>query len=180
MDGIDGSAAAEAIHISFSIVVLSFLTSIPYEVTIIALMMASACLGFIIYNWHPAKIFLGDVGSISIGFVCGWMLLAIAFHGQLAAAIILPLFYISDSGITIVRRLFAGKKIWEAHSEHFYQQAVRKGVPHDVITKKIIYCNSSLCMLAITSAFYPIPTVILAVIITAFTLYRMKNAEKYS
>jgi UDP-N-acetylmuramyl pentapeptide phosphotransferase/UDP-N-acetylglucosamine-1-phosphate transferase len=178
MDGIDGSAAAEAIHISSSIIILSFLTTIPYEVMIIALITASASLGFIIYNWHPAKIFLGDVGSISLGFVCGWMLLAIAFHGQLAAAIILPLFYISDSGITIIKRLFAGKKIWKAHSEHFYQQAVRKGIPHNIITKKIIYCNSSLCILGITSAFYPIPAVILAVIVTVATLYNLQKSGK--
>lgn len=175
MDGIDGSATAEAIHISSSIVILGFITAIPHDVIIIALITASASLGFIIYNWHPAKIFLGDVGSISLGFVCGWMLLAIAFEGHLAAAIILPLFYMSDSGITIIKRLFAGKKIWQAHSEHFYQQAARNGVPHNVITKKIIYCNSSLCILSITSTFYPIPAIILAVIITLRTLHHLQK-----
>ena len=179
MDGIDGSATLEAIHISSGIFVLGLITSnIPIEVMVISLIIVSACLAFIKFNWHPAKIFLGDVGSTSLGLICGWMLIVIALQGFYAAALILPMYYLADSGVTILRRLLARKKIWQAHSEHFYQQAARNGLPHNKIVRKIIYCNCALFILSLTSLYCPITSTLLSIAIVSYMLYNFRKPVK--
>lgn len=176
MDGIDGLDTSEAIHISLSIFILSFIApNIPTEIRVISLTTCAACLGFIKFNWHPAKIFLGDVGSISLGFICAWMLFNLFSQGFWAAALIIPMVFLADSGITLLKRIIAGKKIWQAHSEHFYQQAVRNGQSHDKVTKKIIYCNLALFVLSITSLTYPIISFGAAVLLVVGLLYNLQK-----
>jgi UDP-N-acetylmuramyl pentapeptide phosphotransferase/UDP-N-acetylglucosamine-1-phosphate transferase len=176
MDGIDGSAASEAMHISISILVISCLTDkIPHEVQFTALILISACAGFLIFNWFPAKIFLGDVGSIALGLICGWMLISLVLHGYVAAAIIIPLYYIADSSITLLKRFFRGKKIWQAHSEHFFQKAVRKGASHAQVTKKIIAVNLILFVLSIVSLYYPGTSIVIASGVVAMLLYDLQR-----
>ena len=176
MDGIDGSATSEAIHISLGALLLSFIVpEIPTQIIILSLVTLASCLGFIKFNWHPAKIFLGDVGSISLGLICGWILISLALQGLYAAAIILPLFYLADSGLTILKRLLKGKKIWEAHSEHFFQKAIRKGKSHNVVTKKIIRCNFLLLILSLASLYYPITSVITSGVVVIRLLYSLQK-----
>jgi len=64
----------------------------------------AVALGFLAWNWHPAKIFLGDVGSVPLGFLLGWLLIGLAARGQGAAALILALYYLADATLTLVRR----------------------------------------------------------------------------
>jgi UDP-N-acetylmuramyl pentapeptide phosphotransferase/UDP-N-acetylglucosamine-1-phosphate transferase len=176
MDGIDGSAASEAIHIGISIVVLYlFDTSIPRELIIVAIILIGASLGFVIFNWHPAKIFLGDVGSIALGVICGWLLLNLALYKYFAAAIILPLYYMADSALTITKRLLQGKKIWQAHSEHFFQKAVRKGLSHAKVTRKIIFTNFILCALSVISMDYPITALAAGIVTVGVLLYKFQK-----
>lgn len=178
MDGIDGLDTSEAIHISFSVFILSFIIpNIPTEIKIISLTTCAACLGFIKFNWHPAKIFLGDVGSISLGFICAWMLFNLFYYqGSWAATLIIPMVFLADSGITLLKRIIAGKKIWQAHSEHFYQRAVRNGQSHARVTKKIIYCNLALFVLSITSLTYPILSFGTAALLVVGLLYNLQRS----
>ncbi|MBP9791714.1 MAG: hypothetical protein KBC27_00690 [Rickettsiales bacterium] len=177
MDGIDGSAASEAIHIGMSIILLyAFDSFIPQELLIVSLVLVGASLGFAIFNWHPAQIFLGDVGSISLGVICAWLLLNLALYKYLAAAIIIPLYYIADSTLTITKRLLQGKKIWQAHSEHFFQKAVRKGLSHAKVTRKIILINFILCILSIISIYYPILALTASLLVVGMLLYHFQKA----
>lgn len=176
MDGIDGSAVSEAAHIAFSFFIISFLVpELPESMRILSVVLFGASLGFAKFNWHPAKIFLGDVGSISLGLICGWLLLNLVMEGLYAASLIIPMFYLADSSLTILKRLMQRKKIWEAHSEHFFQKAVRKGHSHSRITKKIIACNLILLALAITSITYPVLSFLTAVTIVSFLLYNLQR-----
>src|SRR3954449_10438662 len=84
-------------------------------------------LGFAPFNKPVARLFLGDVGSLPIGLLVGWMLLRLAGAGALPAALLLPLYYLADATLTLGKRLARGERVWQAHRTHFYQQANENG-----------------------------------------------------
>jgi len=156
MDGIDEISAVEMISVGLSVaLLLIFADMFDNRLSHYGMIMAAAGLGFWWWNRSPAKIFMGDVGSIPIGFLMGYLLLLSARSGFVAAAFIIPGYYLADSTLTILKRLFAGKKIWHAHSEHYYQQAVRKGWKHPTVVRYIAGVNIMLGFLAIYSALNP-------------------------
>lgn len=155
MDGIDGISASETVSIGSGFCALCIFTGMfPSELFSYSLVVAVAACGFIWWNWHPAKIFLGDVGSVPLGFILGYLLLLAATNGYGYAAAILPAYYVADGGITLIKRLIKRQKIWVAHSKHYYQRAVRKGMRHDVVVRYIIGINLLLIMLAILSVLH--------------------------
>ncbi len=107
-------------------------------------LLAAATLGFLVWNWAPAKLFLGDVGSVALGYLLGWLLLGAAVDGDWAAALILPLYYLAVATITLVRRGARGAKVWRAHREHFYQRAVHGGSSHGRVAIQVLACNAVL------------------------------------
>jgi len=146
MDGIDGLAALETIAIGLGLAVVSGLAHTGIDGG--PIIIASAAFGFLIWNFPPAKIFLGDVGSVALGYMLGYLLLLLASHGGWAAAIILPMYYLVDATITLLQRLFRGEKIWQAHREHAYQKAVIQGSSHGAVIGQITLCNIFLVVLA--------------------------------
>lgn len=170
MDGIDSITGSESICISVGIILLAAFTPFSTAPAYLAGILAASCLGFLWWNKHPAKIFMGDIGSIPLGFLLGYLLLQMAIEGYWVAALIFPAYYLADSSFTITKRLFQGKKIWEAHSEHFYQKAVRSGLAHSHVVTLIIILNQFLILLGLTSALkkeYFFHSLFLAVILTA-------------
>jgi len=150
MDGIDGISGVEAIGIGGGVALIGFLafnsqTSLPWH----GLVIAAAAAGFLVWNWHPAKIFLGDIGSIPLGYLLGWLLLSLAASGYLPAVIILPLYYLVDATLTLLRRLQRGEKIWRAHREHYYQKAVQNGRSHAQVSTAVALTNIGLVVLAV-------------------------------
>jgi UDP-N-acetylmuramyl pentapeptide phosphotransferase/UDP-N-acetylglucosamine-1-phosphate transferase len=153
MDGVDGITGVETIAIGLGLFALSLL--LPDLLALqgwLGLSAAGAAIGFLLWNWHPARIFLGDVGSVPLGFVLGWLLLETAAAGQWAAALILPLYYLADATLTLLRRAARGEKVWHAHREHFYQRPVLQGLPHDRIVQPIAGANILLVGLALLAA----------------------------
>ena len=117
MDGIDGITGVEAVAIGLGLFLLAALFAEPMPgFALYALSLVGAALGFLRWNWAPAKIFLGDVGSAPLGFLLCYLLLSAAAAGYWIPALILPLYYLADSGITLGRRLVRGEKIWQAHA----------------------------------------------------------------
>lgn len=152
MDGIDGMSAVEMISVGLGIALLMVFAGLfPSPLAEYAMVLAAAGCGFWWWNHHPARIFLGDVGSIPIGFVLFYLLLLAALSGYAAAALLLPAYYVADATITIARRACRGEKIWQAHSEHYYQKAVRKGWKHDTVVRLIAGVNVLLGFLAVMS-----------------------------
>ena len=152
MDGIDGLSGVETLAIGIGVFVISRKGGYGEITMTMGLTMAAAAIGFLRWNWHPSRIFLGDVGSIPLGFMLGWLLLVLAAHGAWAAAIILPFYYLADATVTLIRRILRGEKFWTAHREHFYQRAVASGLRHDQVAGIIFVANLFLIMLAIVSA----------------------------
>jgi len=154
MDGIDGITGVETASIGGGLVVLALMTGGTGAP--LAAVLVAAALGFLVFNWHPAKIFLGDSGSVPLGYALGWLLLNAAADGHLAAALILPAYYLADATITLGRRALRGEKVWQAHRQHFYQQALRGGrVRHDQVALLILGENILLIALAVLALHRP-------------------------
>jgi len=137
MDGIDGIAGSEAAAIGVGIVLVATLGG-GLELAAPAAAVAAAALGFLVWNWAPARIFMGDVGSVPLGYLLGFLLYGLALRGQWQAALILPLYFLADATLTLMRRLLRGERVWQAHREHFYQRAVQRGLGHDAVVMRVI------------------------------------------
>lgn len=174
MDGIDGITSCETIAIAAGIclVMMIFGMNDPF-VSTLTLILTGVCLGFLVFNWYPAKIFLGDVGSVPLGFITGYMLLAIAMKGFLIPALILPLYYLADSGITIIKRALRREKIWQAHRQHFYQKAAAAMGRHNRVVGWIIVANIGLIAASILSVACPFYGLSAAIVLVALLLGKM-------
>ncbi|MBZ8134231.1 glycosyl transferase [Afifella sp. IM 167] len=157
MDGIDGITGMTAIGLSLGVILLS----LPQAMPALALIVIGGSLGFLAFNWHPASIFLGDVGAVFLGFMLAALLLALALGGDLAPALVLPAYYLTDTGLTLALRAARGEKVWLAHSQHAYQKAVRRGWRHD----EVVMVLAALMALDIGLAFLARPAPILALLL---------------
>lgn len=157
MDGIDGITGVETIVITLGITVIGMFHPNLIGLQGPALVIAAAAAGFLVWNWAPAKIFMGDVGSVPLGFVLGWLLIDMAGNGYMAAALILPGYYLIDATITLFSRFRRGEKIWQAHREHAYQLAVQNGLSHAGVSLRVGIIGCLLIGLAIASTSYPWP-----------------------
>ena len=127
MDGLDWMTLAEVVPVTGALVVLGSLGELPAPPTVVAAALLGAMAGFAPFNRPVAKIFLGDVGSLPIGLLLGWCLLQLAYHHYFVAALLLPLYYLSDATVTLLRRLAKREPFWTAHRTHFYQRATDNG-----------------------------------------------------
>jgi UDP-N-acetylmuramyl pentapeptide phosphotransferase/UDP-N-acetylglucosamine-1-phosphate transferase len=141
MDGIDGIAAMQAITAGIGWAGTGWFWGIE-EVGFYGGVLAASSAAFLILNWQPAKIFMGDVGSSFLGFSFAVMpLFCLNRTGRPANDSILPWiavffvwFFVFDSVYTFFRRLFRGAKVWQPHREHIYQKLVINGLSHSVVT----------------------------------------------
>lgn len=132
LDGIDGYAATQAVVAGLSMAIIDFHGS-GFS---IGMLTGSSALGFLIYNWRPAKIFMGDIGSGVLGFIFSAGPLYFSHTDKNVAVFSMGIFlwfFLSDGAFTIIRRLLKGDKIWEAHRSHLYQRLVIAGIPHDKV-----------------------------------------------
>ncbi|HYH20010.1 MAG TPA: glycosyltransferase family 4 protein [Azospirillum sp.] len=151
MDGIDGLAGSEAATIGAGMALVVTLAGHDPALGLYGLAAAGAALGFLSWNWHPAKVFMGDVGSVPLGYLLGWLLLSVATQGHWAAALLVPLYFLADATITLLRRAAEGKKVWQAHREHFYQKATQRGRTHAQVVRAVLAANAALVALATAS-----------------------------
>ncbi|MBK3799816.1 glycosyl transferase [Azospirillum brasilense] len=151
MDGIDGLAGGEAASIGAGLALVAALAGLDPALALYGLAAAGAALGVLMWNWHPAKLFMGDVGSVPLGFTLGWLLLALAASGLWVAALLIPAYFLADATFTLLRRLVEGKKVWQAHREHFYQKATQRGRSHAQVVRLVLMLNAALLLLAAAS-----------------------------
>ncbi|HDR2538918.1 TPA: glycosyltransferase family 4 protein [Enterobacter ludwigii] len=146
MDGINGLASAEAITFaacSAILVVVNHFTDAPGSIYPLMLALIGAAGGFIVWNFPVAKIFMGDAGSGFLGITIGLMILHIAkvdSHFFIAELSLLGIFIV-DATTTLLRRVVAGKKVYEAHASHSYQILARKYGSHVPVTLMAIAVN---------------------------------------
>jgi UDP-N-acetylmuramyl pentapeptide phosphotransferase/UDP-N-acetylglucosamine-1-phosphate transferase len=162
MDGIDGIAATEGAMVAGGLVALTAVaphSGIPARE---AAVVTGAALGFLLFNRSPAKLFMGDVGSLALGIALGYLLLMTAVIGYLAPAVILPMYFVADASLTLVSRLMRGRHIGEAHRDHAYQRAVDGGVSHGRVVRQVALGNLGLAACAFVAVYHPWTGVALA------------------
>ncbi len=180
MDGIDGIAAGEAISITAVGGLLLALSGAP-GLASVALLLTSACAGFLVWNWQPAKIFMGDVGSGLVGFIIGVLAVASENSGSIPLLIwvLLAGVFVFDATATLLRRFWRGERWYEAHRGHAYQRATQAGCTHAQVTLAVLGINGILGILALVAWLFPtralIPAVACGVAVLAYCYFRVER-----
>ncbi|MFL6798316.1 MAG: MraY family glycosyltransferase [Xanthobacteraceae bacterium] len=151
MDGIDWMVVAEIVPLTAAILLIGPAKT-GWVPALASAAMLGAIVGFAPFNKPVASLFLGDVGSLPIGLLLGWLLLQVAAAGEIVAAVILPLYFVADATLTLARRLARGERIWEAHRSHFYQRATDAGLSVAQVIARVFAVNVMLAGLALVSA----------------------------
>ena len=179
MDGIDGIAGLQAVIAGAAWAVLAFRESLPL-IAWSGLLLAASSLGFLIHNWPPAKIFMGDVSSAFLGYLFA-VLTVIASHRdpRLAACGVLFVWpFIFDTLFTVIRRALRRERLHEAHRTHLYQRLNQTGLGHAAVT--ILY--GVLALIGAGSLFALVPSLIAAsvaaVALVAFVLHRERHVAE--
>jgi Fuc2NAc and GlcNAc transferase len=144
MDGIDGLAGIEAISTTFFAGLLLSLISNDDSLVNLHWYLTSACLGFLVLNFPPAKVFMGDAGSGFLGFVLACLALISSHVDQVMLWVWLVLLgvFIVDATLTLIRRFLRKEKVHEAHRSHAYQYASRKHKSHRKVTLSVLVINT--------------------------------------
>lgn len=163
MDGIDGLAGAECVTGMAAIALLSTMLGAT-EIVFLATLLASVALGFTVWNWSPAKIFMGDVGSGLLGFLVACLALRSERTGGLAIVAWLMVFgvFVFDATTTLIRRVLRGERWYAAHRSHAYQRLTQAGWSHASVTLGVIGVNVLLVVLAAFTVSSPGRTPLLA------------------
>jgi len=136
MDGIDGIAASQAMFMAGTTAAVIGITHGASVWSTLAVLTAGATAGFLVWNWPPAKIFMGDVGSGFLGFWLAVMALILHFAAALHiwTSIALGSLFIADSTVTLMRRMLSGQRWHQAHRSHAYQILARRFGSHYAVT----------------------------------------------
>jgi UDP-N-acetylmuramyl pentapeptide phosphotransferase/UDP-N-acetylglucosamine-1-phosphate transferase len=175
MDGIDGLAGSEAVALALGYVLVAALAGLGDPSAPLALLILAAMSAYLVWNWHPARVFMGDSGSIPMGFLTGWLLLDLALNGMLAAAIILPMYFWADASLTLAKRLMRGQLPYRPHRDHYYQRATLAWGDHRPVVLRVAAFNGLLLALALLSTGFPVLALLLALTGTALFLARLDH-----
>lgn len=149
MDGIDGISATETMFIAAGIWLITLVSRPDDAWLLYSGVVGAAALGFAVWNRPPARIFLGDVGSVPLGYILAFLLTILLQQGYYVVALLIPFYYLADATSTLAMRAFAGQRVWQAHSQHAYQYAVRGGLSHRRVVAFIAALNMILLVLAV-------------------------------
>ncbi len=151
MDGADGLAGSMS-AVGFAAYAIGFAQAGQAALAGLCIAVAAASASFLLFNWHPARIFMGDVGAIPSGFLAGglgWYGYSIgAWPLWFAPLVFAP--FLFDATVTLVRRACRGERVWHAHREHYYQRMVRGGFAHDAMCLRwllVMLAGASLAVL---------------------------------
>jgi UDP-N-acetylmuramyl pentapeptide phosphotransferase/UDP-N-acetylglucosamine-1-phosphate transferase len=175
MDGIDGLAGSEAVAVGAGYVAVVAAAGVDTPLRDLALVMAAASAGYLVWNWHPARVFMGDTGSIPLGFSIGWLMIDLACRGLWPAAVILPLYFAADATWTLLARIRRGEKPWQAHRRHFYQRAVLGGATPPAVVWRVNAANAVLIALALLSLRFPLMSLAAAAATVAGLLLNLQG-----
>lgn len=156
MDGSDGLAGGMAVF-GFGTYAIAALHGSDLHTAMLCASVAAAALAFLLFNFHPASLFLGDSGSIPLGFLAG----VVGWHGIVTGLWpwtlpVLAFFpFLFDASHTLLRRILRGERPWQAHREHLYQRAVRCGLGHRNVALgayAIMTCTAAAALLSLPSS----------------------------
>ncbi|MEP6573562.1 MAG: glycosyltransferase family 4 protein [Gemmatimonadota bacterium] len=149
MDGIDGIAGAQGL-VAGGIGTALLIAGARADLAVLTVIPVGACAGFLLWNWQPARIFMGDVGSGLLGFLFASFAMLSERMGAVPAVVWLLLFgvFFFDATVTLVRRAVHRQRWYEAHRTHAYQRVVRRGLTHGGVVLGVTAMNCALGLLA--------------------------------
>lgn len=149
VDGIDEITVAHAGPGLAAAALSCLVAPIAPEASLAAAAGLGALLGFWFWNRHPARIFLGDAGSLPVGLLMAWLALAMAASGFWAAGLLITLYPLVEAGLTLIRRVRAGARLTQPHRDHAYQRAVDTGIPARRVAATVAVVATAVAMLAL-------------------------------
>ena len=169
MDGIDGIAGVQAVLYNVAMSIFSFIAG-AQDVATLSAILAASCAGFLIWNWPPARIFMGDTGSSCLGFVMGAMAIYVSINTEIPiwTWIILLGVFLVDATVTLIRRIVSGQRWYEAHRSHTYQILSRRWNSHRRVTLAVAFVNVS-WLLPMSAGAYLLPEWSPAIALLALT-----------
>jgi UDP-N-acetylmuramyl pentapeptide phosphotransferase/UDP-N-acetylglucosamine-1-phosphate transferase len=171
MDGMDGLTALQMIFLALTINIISLMDYFDNDFQFLSLIIFSVFLAFFRYNKPPAKIFLGDSGSIPSGYIAGFVLIeSLLKKGPFFSILIILMYFILDSTVTLIIRSIKNNNLFSAHSDHFYQRMIRNGHSHQYVLRKILFLLTFLILLSFISLKYHLISFSLALITTILSL----------
>ena len=179
MDGMDGLTCTQVLFLAFTTNILYLLGYMNENFQFLSLILISLFLAFYSFNKPSAQIFLGDVGSIPVGYIAGLVLIYNFLNGgPIVPLLIISMYYLSDSTLTLIIRIIKKKNIFEAHSDHFYQKILRTGQTHRQVLNKITILLFFLFIFSMISVKYPFVSLISAIIFTlGFLIFLHKHYQ---
>jgi UDP-N-acetylmuramyl pentapeptide phosphotransferase/UDP-N-acetylglucosamine-1-phosphate transferase len=179
MDGIDGITGIETAAIGIGLPLAQAISGLADDGSAaLALSAAAGAIAFLRWNWHPAKLFLGDVGSVPLGYLLGYLLLMLAARGLWAPALILPLYYLADASLTLAARVLRGERFWMAHRGHFYQRALGADGDHAAVARLVLAGDAVLLLCALLAVQRPVPALALALFVVGALLALMERRAR--
>ncbi|MGE0483668.1 MAG: glycosyl transferase [Gammaproteobacteria bacterium] len=145
MDGADGFAATEAMMVALAMAA-AFAHAGAATLAEIQLVLAAACAGFLLFNWAPARLFLGDSGSYLLGFqwaAMGWQAWLSGIAPAVPLALVAP--FVADASLTLIARAARGERFWLAHRSHAYQRLIVGGWSPRRLVAALVVLNLSVC-----------------------------------
>jgi len=181
MDGIDGLAGSEAVFVSGVAGLLLWIHGF-YSNALVCLLITSSVMGFLVWNWQPAKIFMGDVGSGLLGYWFAMLIWTTKIQHQLSMDvwIILLSVFLIDATMTLLHRMKQKKKWYAAHREHAYQRLVQAGFAHQTVTLFILSINVLICVPLIFCHFLVMSPVALGLFLMGGWLMWYRIVRRYS
>jgi UDP-N-acetylmuramyl pentapeptide phosphotransferase/UDP-N-acetylglucosamine-1-phosphate transferase len=181
LDGIDWITVGQVVPMTLGIAILAYLGAVPAKVGLLAIALLGGMIGFAPFNRHPAKLFLGDAGSLPVGLCLAFMLIVVAYTDK-AAALLLALYTIADATLTLCRRAWHKEPIFSAHRSHFYQRAVAGGCSVPQVSGRVFALGLLLAGLAIAavmsgSAMIDWALLTLGALATGLLLYRFERGR---
>jgi len=158
MDGIDGMLASGTIFGSLVLALVMFLTQGPIEIIAIFILIAATVAGFILFNWPPATIFMGDAGSLFLGYIFCVLLFFTSMNNIISIWTWFTVFgiFFTDTAVTQVMRILLVKRWYMAHRSHAYQNIARITESHLKVTGGVLLFNLLWVLpLAVWSALQP-------------------------
>ena len=173
MDGIDGLAGVEAITVSFFAAAAARLAGGDAGLSWLLAVLAAAAAGFLIWNWPPARVFMGDGASGFLGLMFG--LLAINTSGSgtipLPVWLILLAVFLTDGTVTLLRRILRGERFIHPHRSHAYQRAARVFRGHSPVTIAALVINSLLGLVVLAAIHWDQPVIIVIAAVAPLLAY---------
>lgn len=154
-DGIDWMTVVGMVPLTGFLLCLGLAGALPFLPTLVAAALLGGLLGFAPFNKPVARLFMGDVGTLPVGLLVAWLLYRLALEGGLSAALILPLYAVSDTTLTLLWRIGRGEKVWRPHRSHFYQVAAENGFSVPDVVGLVFAANLALAALAGATLLWP-------------------------